>query len=433
MCSMLTAVATPEAAADAAFDAACAHLENLAPRSRVALVERYRRRLDAVEASTLAEGVVGPPTTKGSARNAFRLAQHAGVSSAEQRRRVNRARAVAENPAIADRMTSGQLGTDQLDAVARASRRTDGHAARDESLLDEIAAAEPDQANRIANAWVEDHLSDDEVQAEHDRQRGLRYARKGTDENGLATITLAGDRESIDTAWRVVQQRADALYRADGGRDVPVDDHERTTAQRYFDAAIDVITTTGLASPSTRPTLVFSARVDDDGKVSAPTLAGTGRVPNHVFERFRCDAQLVAMIEDHSGQPLWLSRGVRTVSGAQWTALVVRDQGCVLCGADHVRCEAHHLIPYNSPKRGDTDIDNLALLCSSCHHAVHERRQTLVRGPDGDWKLRSATPDETPPPRPAAPQTQHRHHRRTAPRRPPLRQNANGPAEAEPA
>lgn len=386
---------------DVSFSEVCDGLRDLPPRDRVAAIERYRRRLDAMEAETLADGVVGPPHIKGGTRNAFRIAEAAGVSTAEQRRRVNRARMVAENPQIAGRMAGGHLGAEQVDSIARASRRTDGAAARSPELLDRLTEAEPDQANRVADAWVAEHLTADQVQTEHDRQRGLRAARKGRTPDGLACITISGDDESIDRAWRKIDHRADAMYRADGGRDVAPSEHPRTPAQRTFDAAIEFLTGSGTdRSGTTRPTLVLTAQIDEAGWCSDPVLAGTGPVASSVFERFRCDARMVALIQDTDGQPLWLSRSVRTVSDAQWLALVVRDHGCVLCDADHGRCEAHHIVPYNSPGRGPTDIDNLVLLCPSCHRLVHERKRTLIRGPGGRWSTRPATPDEIAPTRP---------------------------------
>jgi hypothetical protein len=69
------------------------------------------------------------------------------------------------------------------------------------------------------------------------------------------------------------------------------------------------------------------------------------------------------------------------------------------------RCQAHHLIPWNAPAKGTTDIDQLALQCGSCHRELHQHNHTLYRttGHTGRivWATRPATPDETPPPRPA--------------------------------
>ena len=41
----------------------------------------------------------------------------------------------------------------------------------------------------------------------------------------------------------------------------------------------------------------------------------------------------------------------------------------------------------------------MALVCTDCHHLIHDTKQTLYRNPHGIWKLRAATPNETAPPR----------------------------------
>ena len=76
-------------------------------------------------------------------------------------------------------------------------------------------------------------------------------------------------------------------------------------------------------------------------------------------------------------------------------ALAARDWGCAVCGAANSFCQAHHVIHWENG--GPTDIDNLALLCSDCHHKqIHERGAQLIRGPDGTFHL------EHPPNRPPA-------------------------------
>ncbi len=83
--------------------------------------------------------------------------------------------------------------------------------------------------------------------------------------------------------------------------------------------------------------------------------------------------------------------GVRTVTDAQWRALVARDRRCVLCDLAPQWCEAHHVIPRKKPARGPIDIDSLALLCFRCHGELHDIKATLRRGPHNDW-YRDFTP-----------------------------------------
>ncbi len=60
----------------------------------------------------------------------------------------------------------------------------------------------------------------------------------------------------------------------------------------------------------------------------------------------------------------------------------------------------HHIVAWNSPARGPTDIDNAALLCTDCHQFVHEHDLILVRDPKtGTWSTRKAKPNEKAPKR----------------------------------
>ncbi len=108
-------------------------------------------------------------------------------------------------------------------------------------------------------------------------------------------------------------------------------------------------------------------------------IPGTGPIPTHVLERFACGADIFGVVFGGDGQPLWHGRKVRTVTDAQWRALIARDRHCVLCHAAPSWCEAHHIVPWQAPARGRTDIENLALLCYRCHHQLHDSKGRLER------------------------------------------------------
>jgi hypothetical protein len=73
----------------------------------------------------------------------------------------------------------------------------------------------------------------------------------------------------------------------------------------------------------------------------------------------------------HKGtfMPLALARTARRASAAQWAALIARDRGCIRCGRAPRFCQAHHIVHWKNG--GLTDLSNLALLCSRCHHDLH--------------------------------------------------------------
>ena len=152
-----------------------------------------------------------------------------------------------------------------------------------------------------------------------------------------------------------------------------------------------------------------------EGAISA-RLAGVGTIPDQELRRLLCDCALTVMATDRRGQPLWLGRSIRTATTSQRTALIARDESCVLCAAPHQRCEAHHLIPFESRRRGRTDVDNLALVCPTCHRRLHHDQLTLIRERSGSgdvtWVPRPAHPDEIAPSR-AVQKQRSGHNRRS--------------------
>jgi hypothetical protein len=105
-------------------------------------------------------------------------------------------------------------------------------------------------------------------------------------------------------------------------------------------------------------------------------MIGSGPLPQSVIERMMCDMALAPMIVNAEGEPLWMGRETRTATPAEWRALIVRDGGCVVCGADPSRCEAHHIVYWRHD--GDTDVTNLVLVCTEHHHMLHDHDLELV-------------------------------------------------------
>ena len=119
---------------------------------------------------------------------------------------------------------------------------------------------------------------------------------------------------------------------------------------------------------------------------------GTTLAPDRV-RRLLCDAELTVIITGEHGEPLWMSRKVRSATPAQWRALIARDRHCAFpgCHRKPALCEAHHVAEYDRD-HGPTDIDNMALLCSGHHKIVHKPGWTakmdpgqhlVVTNPDG--------------------------------------------------
>ena len=131
-------------------------------------------------------------------------------------------------------------------------------------------------------------------------------------------------------------------------------------------------------------------------------------IPETVLLDYLEHADIMGVLYDKNGEPLWIGRAKRHATLMQRYALILRDKGCVKCGADHQRCAAHHMMPWSAPAKGETNLDELALMCPSCHTELHAQNLTLYRDQRGRWRTRPALPHETPPARPA--HTHKRNH-----------------------
>jgi hypothetical protein len=133
---------------------------------------------------------------------------------------------------------------------------------------------------------------------------------------------------------------------------------------------------------STRPHLQLTASVETVmGLKGAPggDLEFAGAVPAATVQRLACDASIRRVLLGPDSAVIDVGRALRVPSGAARAALRVRDGGCVWPGCDRPASwtNAHHVLHWGHG--GDTDLDNLVLLCHRHHWLVHEGGWQLVK------------------------------------------------------
>jgi hypothetical protein len=124
-------------------------------------------------------------------------------------------------------------------------------------------------------------------------------------------------------------------------------------------------------------------------------IAGVGSIEPETARRLACDADLVGAIVDRYGRALALGRTRRLVSRTQRRALLIRDRMCQFPACHQTRhLQAHHRVSWVDG--GHTDLDNMILLCSWHHTAVHEGGMSIrpLPGPEVGWEF--VMPDGTP-------------------------------------
>ncbi len=258
------------------------------------------------------------------------------------------------------------------------------------------------------------HLVDPEGSAQavldsYDDQR-LRLTESGpgylldgylTAENAAALLTVLD--QTID-AWH----RAGALAdrdRVDG--EGPVADRERRRRRPHLLAvALGHLATRLLDSGSlgtrhdVRPHITLTVDLERlqrglGGDLGLPGHDDPLPQPAASTGRMLCDATITAVVTrgctapglpgllgDSADAVLYVGRAHRTVPPRLRRALDVRDRHCAFpgCRVDPSRTQAHHVQSWE--RGGPTDLDNLVLLCSRHHHAVHEGGWTI--SPVGD-------------------------------------------------
>jgi Domain of unknown function (DUF222)/HNH endonuclease len=186
----------------------------------------------------------------------------------------------------------------------------------------------------------------------------------------IATIT-AGPVTAAGGSASVLHQQADAARRAFNRADALV-----SLAQGYLRG--DRPNRSPIEITLTIPASSLPTDAADPIEVGE---MGESFVSTEAARRLSCDAGVVKVIEDEHGVPLSVGRKQRTIAGALKRALSKRDTACTYPGCtNRIFLEGHHIQHWADG--GETNLTNLALLCSSHHRHVHEYGYTIELGPD---------------------------------------------------
>lgn len=118
--------------------------------------------------------------------------------------------------------------------------------------------------------------------------------------------------------------------------------------------------------------------------------AGCADLPIDTVKRLLCDCSVVLVAEDANGHPLDVGRKQRTVSTALRRALYARDRGCTFPGCHRKRyLDGHHIEHWING--GESEPENMALLCTHHHRLLHEGAFRIVK--EADDTLRFVTAD----------------------------------------
>jgi len=329
--------------------------------------------------------------TWGSSSCAHWLSWRCGLAPGAAREQLRVARRLDELPLVRGAFGRGELSFSKVRAVSRLA------CAKTEAALLELAqhalaaklerlvrayrtAAEGDELGRARNAHRERHLT---WAWNDDGSLDVR-GRLSAEEGAVFLEALAAGRDAA---------------RAEGvSAETPSGDSSEGPGARNADALGLMAETLLATGTSRRPggerhelvVHVDAEALSGDDPEARSELEHGPALPPETARRLGCDASVIRILE-RDGRPLSVGRRTRAVPAALHRALRSRDGTCRFPGCNHRRfVDAHHIKHW--AHGGETDLDNLLLLCSHHHRLVHEdgytiegrsRRGVVFRRPDG--------------------------------------------------
>ena len=360
-----------------------ATLEQL--RERLQSTFRVENQAAAVRAETLAELT----RREGVHITEDNLREKGLRPRGKARSEVETAVELEELPKTSEGMRDGEIPYDNARILAGASQRGE----IDESeLVGKARTQSPDKFRGTVRKY-EQQRSEDDGMSRLEHQRSQRFARIKTDRTDGMTV-LYGRFDPITGALieTALSQKMDELWREEDPR------ARCSPGQRMADALAHLVTREETDQDTGKvrgPRLLLIADYDViDRELRNGRLGDGTPIPIEKIRDLACQADILPAVFRGVSQPMDLGRSRRTASPAQRIALVARDKACVGCGATANWCQAHHIIPW--AVQGNTDLDDMVLLCSRCHHKVHDDRWQVRRKPSGKYYLKPPLKHERP-------------------------------------
>jgi hypothetical protein len=360
--------------------AASARVASWATAGQLAVISELARRMDPDPRRTT-EGWRYVADEVSAALSISRHAADAQVSLALSLKRLPGTAAALERGAV-DVVKARVIaeGTGQLpDADARAV---------EQRVLPRAGAQTPGQLREAVNRAV---LGVDPGAAEKRHKRAAAERRVETTPlpDGIAELRAVGPADAIAAMFAALDAKARAAKTPDDPRGIDA---------RRFDALTDLahlsLQHTGLPTGHrVRPHLQVTAPIttllglsDEPGE-----LAGFGAIPASMVRRIAADATWRRLLTDPAtGGLLDYGRSTYRPPADLADFVLARDRTCRFpgCRQPAHRCDLDHTRPYPD---GETNAENLGVLCRRHHRLKHETRWTVEHDGDGTFVWTSPT------------------------------------------
>ncbi len=341
----------------------------------------------------------GAYAVDGAASTQAFVRQLSGESDGWVSKRVQAGRALADRmPVTAKAFEAGELGLDHATVIVQATRdlQHDLAAELEAFLAEQAPPLTPRQLRVVAEevlAAAAPEQSADEAARKHAAQR----------------LNLS---ETLDGRWRLdgwldaeaglIVSKAIASFtrKPDPDGDVLTESAPSRRAEalvqmaRHATAHAETCHGEGGGRHTVNVGLSHQALLDGLGTAGTPDGQ---RLPAATARRMACDASIIPAVYGADSEILDFGRRTRTISAGLRHFLTARDGGCTWPGCDRPPSytEAHHRKHWIDG--GETNPEDLELLCCHHHHQVHEGGWNMTIGNDPDRTPWFWPPDGRPP------------------------------------
>jgi hypothetical protein len=318
------------------------------------------------------------------------LTHRAPIADSEAQRLVRNARLTDQHETVGTALGHGDITTPHMEAIGRVMSKDRA------PLLDEHAAVLVEQARQlpigvfttVMRRWAS--MADDQLAEES-------FAKKWDRRHLHASVGLDG--------WVSGDFLLDPVAGADLittlDHDAPPDpedapDGPRTLSQRRADALVGIINLRrnggkpGANPPNLNAVVDVASLLGHKPQLTNARcdIDGIGPVTRTVLDQMCCDARFTRFIMAGPSQVLDMGRSTRLATAAQRRAVSVRDQHCRFpsCNRRPQWCDIHHVAGWVE-SLGETNIDNLILLCRRHHTLVHNSCWTIARVASGEFEF----------------------------------------------
>lgn len=336
------------------------------------------------------------------------LNYHCGIDLGAAREKVRVAKSLSALPAIDAAFRNGTISYSKVRAMTRSATP------QNEQLLLQVALH--GTAHHVEQL-VRKHRRAERLSARgrDQHQYAARQLTSYFDDDGMLVLHARLTPEEGAAFMKALEITVGAMNPpiAKDNVEIPTSEGEKTFPQKRADAlvamaehAVSTMRESGpqlLASAEKYEVIVHLERDDlGDSRHTSIAPKKSGESHHHVCtietthdylpissetaKRLCCDAGIVTVLKDSSGNVLDIGRRSRTIPPAIRRALHLRDQGCRFPGCCESRyVDAHHVIHWSDG--GETKLHNLVLLCRHHHRLLHHEGYDITRAANGEFEF----------------------------------------------